>query len=298
MERVLQPYVVSGSTSKRRCPTTIMYPTHSQSGNSTTTNSYVSNPGFVSSAPSSSYDSSSLIRSNVLPDFSLALDLPPPAHTVPVPSITNSGTSSTGIDGRVPPYNPSYIGGSSIPMTHTGTGCLSSTNYTGGPTGGLVCEGNPMNSHKKTLDYEIKGHKMQIVEIELDPQDTVIAEARSMLYLEEGIDYKMKFGDGSTPNEKFFKKLMAAGGRLLRGESLIERLRIGIGCVVAFTEGIHFDFEFTLDVKSIFLGGESCAILQGTGTVWIQSLPFSRLAKRVLQHAPKSWTTMGLAQSL
>jgi uncharacterized protein (TIGR00266 family) len=225
---------------------------------------------------------------------------------------------------------------------------------------------------------------MQIVEIELDPQETVIAEAGAMMYLEDGIDFKTKFGDGSTPKEGFFKKLLQAGGRLLMGESLFithftnightkaraafaapypgcimpmnlqalggslicqkdgflcaakgtqltvhfnkkigsgllggegfvlqklsgdglafihaggtvirrelrgEKLRIDTGCVVAFTEGINFDIEFVPGLKSMFFGGEGLnfAVLQGSGTVWMQSLPFSRLADRIIQNAP------------
>ena len=262
------------------------------------------------------------------------------------------------------------------------TALTTSTTYKGGPTGGLVSEGNPTVSNK--LDYEIKGHEMQIVEIELDPQETVIAEAGAMMYLEEGIDFKTKFGDGSTPKEGFFKKLMQAGGRLLAGESLFlthfsnigttkaraafaapypgtimpmnlqdlggslicqkdgflcaakgtkismhfnkkigagflggegfilqkmsgdgmafvhaggmvirrelrgEKLRIDTGCVVAFTEGINFDIQFVPGLKSMIFGGEGLtfATLQGTGTVWMQSLPFSRMADRIVQHAP------------
>lgn len=70
------------------------------------------------------------------------------------------------------------------------------------------------------MDYEIKGHEMQLVEIELDPRETVIAEAGAMMFLDNGIDFKTKFGDGSEPKQTFFKKLMSAGGRLLTGESL------------------------------------------------------------------------------
>mmetsp|Transcript_45873 Transcript_45873/g.69212 ORF Transcript_45873/g.69212 Transcript_45873/m.69212 type:complete len:89 (-) Transcript_45873:743-1009(-) len=61
---------------------------------------------------------------------------------------------------------------------------------------------------------------MQLVEIELDPSETVIAEAGAMMFLEDGIDFKAKFGDGSEPKQGFFKKLIAGGGRLLTGESL------------------------------------------------------------------------------
>lgn len=75
-----------------------------------------------------------------------------------------------------------------------------------------------MNSHE--IDYEIKGHDVQFVEIELDPQETVIAEAGAMLYMEEGIDFEAKMGDGSNPSQGFFGKLMSGASRVITGESL------------------------------------------------------------------------------
>jgi uncharacterized protein (AIM24 family) len=60
------------------------------------------------------------------------------------------------------------------------------------------------------------------------------------------------------------------------------------GCVVAFSEGIDFDIEMVKGLKSMFFGGEGLflATLSGSGKVWIQSLPFSRLSQRILQNAP------------
>ncbi|MFM7195320.1 MAG: TIGR00266 family protein [Bacteroidota bacterium] len=75
-----------------------------------------------------------------------------------------------------------------------------------------------MKSH--VIDYEIKGEGIQIVEIELDPLETVIAEAGAMLYMEEGIRFETKMGDGSNPNQGLFDKLLSAGSRMLTGESL------------------------------------------------------------------------------
>jgi uncharacterized protein (TIGR00266 family) len=75
-----------------------------------------------------------------------------------------------------------------------------------------------MNSH--VIDYQIKGESIQIVEIELDPQETVIAEAGAMLFMEDGIQFETKMGDGSTPNQGLFDKLLSAGSRVLTGESL------------------------------------------------------------------------------
>lgn len=70
------------------------------------------------------------------------------------------------------------------------------------------------------IDYQIKGESIQIVEVELDPMETVIAEAGAMLFMEEGIQFETKMGDGSNPNQGLFDKLLSAGSRMLTGESL------------------------------------------------------------------------------
>lgn len=75
-----------------------------------------------------------------------------------------------------------------------------------------------MQSHE--IDYQIKGHDIQMVEVELDPNETVIAEAGAMMYMEDGIQFETKMGDGSAPNQGVFKKLLKAGGRMLTGESV------------------------------------------------------------------------------
>jgi len=75
-----------------------------------------------------------------------------------------------------------------------------------------------MNSHE--IDFKILGEGIQIVEIELDPQETVIAEAGAMLYMEEDIAFETKMGDGSDPDQGFLGKLVSAGTRMLTGESL------------------------------------------------------------------------------
>lgn len=95
----------------------------------------------------------------------------------------------------------------------------SSYQHGNGPTHGVMSQvHNPTKCHK--IDYEIKGSEMQLVEIHLDPQETVVAEAGAMMYLEPDVDFKTKFGDGSEPKQGFFKKLMAGAGRLMTGESL------------------------------------------------------------------------------
>ena len=67
-------------------------------------------------------------------------------------------------------------------------------------------------------------------------------------------------------------------------------LRLDTGCLVAFSDGVDYDIEMVKGLKSMFFGGEGMflATLSGHGTVWIQSLPFSRLADRILAHAPSS----------
>ena len=75
-----------------------------------------------------------------------------------------------------------------------------------------------MNSHE--IDYQIKGESIQIVEIELDPNETVIAEAGAMLFMDDGIQFETKMGDGSNPRQGLFDKLLSAGSRMLTGESL------------------------------------------------------------------------------
>jgi uncharacterized protein (TIGR00266 family) len=75
-----------------------------------------------------------------------------------------------------------------------------------------------MNSH--VIDYQIRGESIQIVEVELDPQETVIAEAGAMLFMDDGITFETKMGDGSNPSQGLFDKLLSAGSRVLTGESL------------------------------------------------------------------------------
>lgn len=75
-----------------------------------------------------------------------------------------------------------------------------------------------MKSHQ--IDYKIIGDDIQLVEIELDPVETVIAEAGAMVYMEEGINFDTRMGDGSEPNQGMLGKLLSAGSRVLAGESL------------------------------------------------------------------------------
>ena len=241
----------------------------------------------------------------------------------------------------------------------------------------------PVKSSRKCheVDYQIVGDDMQMVIVELDPHETVIAEAGAMTYMEEGIGFEAKMGDGSKPEQGFFGKMLSAGKRVITGESIFmthfthtgmgkshvafaapypgkivpidlstipgndllcqkdaflcaalgtqvtiafnkkigaglfggegfilqklvgdgmafihaggtvvertlynETLRVDTGCLVAFEPHIEYSIERAGNLKSMFFGGEGMflATLRGSGRVWLQSLPFSRLAGRVL----------------
>ena len=75
-----------------------------------------------------------------------------------------------------------------------------------------------MQAHE--IDYQIYGEEMQYVEIELDPQEVVIAEAGSFMMMDNGIKMETIFGDGSKQQSGIFDKLLSAGKRVLTGESL------------------------------------------------------------------------------
>ena len=236
------------------------------------------------------------------------------------------------------------------------------------------------------VDYTIIGDDMQMVQVELDPGETVIAEAGAMNYMEPDIVFEARMGDGSEAESGFMGKLFGAGKRALTGESIFmthfsnqggvkrhvafaapypgkiipmdlgrmggeilcqkdaflcaasgtrvgiafqrrlgagffggegfilqrlqgdgmvfvhasgtiverqlqgETLRVDTGCLVAFESTIDYNIERAGNLKSMFFGGEGLflATLSGHGRVWIQSLPFSRLADRILAHAPKA----------
>jgi uncharacterized protein (TIGR00266 family) len=75
-----------------------------------------------------------------------------------------------------------------------------------------------MRSHE--IDYRIIGDDLQLVEVELDPGETVIAEAGAMMYMEEDISFETRMGDGSEPSQGFLGKILSAGSRIITGESL------------------------------------------------------------------------------
>jgi len=236
------------------------------------------------------------------------------------------------------------------------------------------------------VDYRIIGSEMQCVEIELDPMEAAIAEAGSLMYMDQAIEMRTIFGDGGHQDQGILGKFLSAGKRVLTGESLflteytnrghgkrhatfaspypgkilamdlhllghklicqkdaflcaakgvsigiefqrrigvglfggegfimqklegdgmafvhaggtvIERelhagdmLRVDTGCLVAFSQTIDYNIEMVRGVRNALFGGEGLflATLRGPGKVWIQSLPFSRLADRIIASAPK-----------
>jgi uncharacterized protein (TIGR00266 family) len=112
------------------------------------------------------------------------------------------------------------------------------------------------------------------------------------------ITFNKKLGAGLFGGEGFIlqklegdgKAFLHAGGTIVRKELNGETLRVDTGCIVAFTEGISYDIQRAGNLKSMFFGGEGLflATLRGHGSVLLQSLPFSRLADRILANAPSA----------
>ena len=111
-----------------------------------------------------------------------------------------------------------------------------------------------------------------------------------------GIAFAQKLGVGLFGGDGFvLQKLTGdglafihAGGHIIKKELRGETLMVDTGCMVGFTKGIQYDIQRAGNMKSMVFGGEGLflATLSGYGTVWLQSLPFSRLAARVLSNAP------------
>jgi len=98
----------------------------------------------------------------------------------------------------------------------------------------------------------------------------------------EGFILERLLGDGMA--------FLHAGGTIVERELHGETLRVDTGCLVGFTPGIKYDIERAGNLKSMVFGGEGLflATLHGYGRIWLQSLPFSRLADRVIAHAPRT----------
>src|SRR6266516_40950 len=146
------------------------------------------------------------------------------------------------------------------------------------------------------IDYKVFGDDMQYVEVELDPNEATVAEAGGMMYMDDGIEMETIFGDGSPQQRGFLGALMGAGKRLLTGESLFMTVflnRSGQKRKVAF--GAPYPGKIVAihlsdigKIKSALFGGEGLffATLRGPGRVWLQSLPLSRLANRIIAAVP------------
>src|SRR5438093_480107 len=141
------------------------------------------------------------------------------------------------------------------------------------------------------VDYKIFGEDMQLVEVELDLGEAAVAEAGGMFYMEDGISMETVFGDGSI-----MERLDGDGWAFVHaGGMLIERtlapgevLRVDTGCLVALQPSVDYDIEYVGRIKSALFGGEGLffATLRGPGRIWLQSLPLSRMARRIVAAAP------------
>jgi uncharacterized protein (AIM24 family) len=171
---------------------------------------------------------------------------------------------------------------------------------------------------------KIFGHEMQFVEIELDPQESAVAEAGAMMYKSAEVKMENVFGDGSASQQGgMMGLLLGAGKRLLTNESLFitvftqtaqhkgkvafaapypgtilalslkdygHKLICQKDSFLAAAKGVQIGVHFQRKILTGLFGGEGLcfAKLTGPGTVWLQSLPFSRLAGRMLSSAPQS----------
>ena len=108
-----------------------------------------------------------------------------------------------------------------------------------------------------------------------------------------GIEFSKRLGRGLFGGEGFIMQkvqgdgfaFLHAGGTVIEKELVIgEKLILDTGCLVAFTKGVDYDVKLVKGVKNMVLGGEGLFLttLEGPGTVWIQSLPFNRLADRII----------------
>lgn len=114
-----------------------------------------------------------------------------------------------------------------------------------------------------------------------------------------GIEFSKRLGRGLFGGEGFIMEKLEgdgmafihAGGnmskKILKTD---EVLKVDTGCVVGFTKDVNYDIEFVGGIKNTVFGGEGLffATLKGPGIVYVQSLPFSRLAGRILALAPQT----------
>lgn len=110
------------------------------------------------------------------------------------------------------------------------------------------------------------------------------------------VHFNKKIGAGLFGGEGFLLQkvtgdgmaFLHAGGHVIRKELNNQRIRLDTGCLVAFTKDIRYDIQKVKGLTSMFFGGEGLFLvtLEGTGTIWMQSLPFSRMADRIIACAP------------
>ena len=123
-------------------------------------------------------------------------------------------------------------------------------------------------------------------------KDAFLAAAKGVSV---GIEFQRKLGTGLFGGEGFIMQKLEgdgmafvhAGGYVLeRDLQAGEMLRVDTGCIVGFTQNVHYDIEFVKGVKNVIFGGEGLfyATLRGPGRVWIQTIPISRLASRILTY--------------
>lgn len=114
-----------------------------------------------------------------------------------------------------------------------------------------------------------------------------------------GIAFNKRLGSGFFGGEGFIMQRLQGNGWAFvhAGGTLYERelapgetMRVDTGCIVSFTPTVHYDIQYVGRIKSALFGGEGLffATLKGPGHVWLQSLPFSRLADRILAAAPRA----------
>lgn len=124
-------------------------------------------------------------------------------------------------------------------------------------------------------------------------KDSFLAAAKGVSV---GIAFQKKLGTGLFGGEGFIMQRLQGDGLAFihAGGTLHERtlkpgelLRVDTGCIVAFQPSVDYDIQMVGGIKTAFFGGEGLffATLRGPGKVWLQSLPFSRLAGRILSAA-------------
>ncbi|ACD94538.1 TIGR00266 family protein [Trichlorobacter lovleyi] len=142
----------------------------------------------------------------------------------------------------------------------------------------------------------------KIVPVQLtDIGGTLICQKDSFLCAAKGVSlgiaFQKKIGTGLFGGEGFIMQKLDGDGMAFihAGGTLHERtlapgetLRVDTGCVVAFQPSVDFDIQFVGKIKSAVFGGEGLffATLSGPGKIWLQSLPLSRLANRIVMSAP------------